>query len=152
MGITSDIILIIVAGFLGGLLANKLRQPLILGYILAGIAIGPYTGGATVTEIHQIELLAEIGVALLLFALGLEFSFRSLKPVWRIALLGTPIQLLLTIFLGYGLGRWMNWGWVESIWFGAAISVSSTMVLLKTLMNQGRRKCGVGAFGQHLFF
>jgi monovalent cation:H+ antiporter-2, CPA2 family len=137
MGITSDIILIIVAGFLGGLLANKLRQPLILGYILAGIAVGPHTGGATVTEIHQIELLAEIGVALLLFALGLEFSLKSLKPVWMIALFGTPVQLLLTTLLGFGLGQWMGWGWAQSVWFGAAISVSSTMVILKTLMNQG---------------
>jgi CPA2 family monovalent cation:H+ antiporter-2 len=74
VGIAADIAIIVVAGLVGGLIAQRLKQPLILGYILAGIAVGPYTGGVTVTEIHDIELLAEIGVALLLFALGLEFS------------------------------------------------------------------------------
>lgn len=137
MGIVADIILILVVGFLGGLVANRLRQPLIVGYIIAGIAVGPYTGGATVANVHEIELLAEIGVALLLFGIGLEFSPKSLRPVRLVALIGTPIQLALTILLGYGLGRWMGWDRVQSMWFGAAISVSSTMVVLKTLMNQG---------------
>ncbi len=77
MGIAADIAIIIIAALIGGLIAQRLRQPLILGYILAGIIVGPHTGGVTVTEIHDIELLAEIGVALLLFALGLEFSFRT---------------------------------------------------------------------------
>lgn len=137
MGIAADIILIIVVGFLGGVIAHKLHQPLILGYILAGIAVGPYTGGATIVESHQIELLAEIGVALLLFALGLEFSLKSLRSVWRVALIGTPIQMALTIVLGFGIGRWLGWDSIPSLWFGAAISVSSTMVILKTLMNRG---------------
>ncbi len=75
MGIAADIIIILVAGLIGGLIAQKLKQPLIIGYILVGIAVGPYTGGVSVTNIHDIELLSEIGVALLLFALGLEFSF-----------------------------------------------------------------------------
>ncbi len=137
MGIAADIILIIVVGFLGGVIAHKLHQPLILGYILAGIAVGPYTGGSTIVESHQIELLAEIGVALLLFALGLEFSLKSLRSVWRVALIGTPIQMALTIVLGFGIGRWLGWASIPSLWFGAAISVSSTMVILKTLMNRG---------------
>ena len=64
----------------------------IIGYILAGVLVGPYTGGITVSGIHEIEMLAEIGIVLLLFALGLEFSFRELKPVRKIALIGTPIQ------------------------------------------------------------
>jgi CPA2 family monovalent cation:H+ antiporter-2 len=74
MGIAADIAIILVAALLGGFVAQKLNQPLILGYIIAGILVGPYTGGVTVTQIHDIELLAEIGVALLLFALGLEFN------------------------------------------------------------------------------
>ncbi len=138
MGIAADLAIIIVAAMLGGLIAQRLRQPLILGYILAGVAVGPYTGGVTVTEIHDIELLAEIGVALLLFALGLEFSLKELRPVRAIALVGTPIQLLLTIAYGFGIGRWLGWDWAASLWFGALISLSSTMVILKTLMSQGR--------------
>ena len=137
MGIAADIIIIVIAALFGALIAQRLRQPLILGYILAGIAIGPYTAGVTVQDIHQIELLAEIGVALLLFALGLEFSLNELKPVRKVALIGTPIQILLTMGLGFGLGRFFGWPPGESLWFGALISLSSTMVLLKTLMNQG---------------
>lgn len=138
MGIAADIAIIIVAALLGGLVAQRLRQPLILGYIVAGILLGPYTGGYTVSNIHDIELLAEIGVALLLFALGIEFSFRELQPVRRVALIGTPLQIVLSIALGVGIGRLLGWSWFLSIWFGALISLSSTMVLLKTLMSQGR--------------
>jgi CPA2 family monovalent cation:H+ antiporter-2 len=82
--------------------------------------------------------LAEIGVALLLFAIGLHFSLRELAPVRRIALAGTPIQMALTIALGYGLGRvLLGLGWVESVWLGALFSLSSTAVVLKTLGEQG---------------
>ncbi len=137
MGIATDITLLIIAAFFCGLLMQRLGQPLILGYILAGIILGPYTGGLTITNIHEIELLAEIGIALLLFGLGLEFSLKDLKPVKMIAVVGTPLQLMLTIGLGMILGRLMGWNWHTSLWLGALISLSSTMVLLKTLMNQG---------------
>jgi CPA2 family monovalent cation:H+ antiporter-2 len=138
VGIAADISIIVIAGLIGGLIAQQLKQPLILGYILAGIAVGPYTGGVTVTEVHDIELLAEIGVALLLFALGLEFSLKELKPVRYIALIGTPIQILLTMAYGFAIGHFLGLEHVQSLWFGALISLSSTMVLLKTLMSQGR--------------
>ncbi|MDQ5988303.1 MAG: putative cation/proton antiporter YbaL [Syntrophus sp. SKADARSKE-3] len=137
MGISGDIAIIVMAALLGGLIAQRLKQPLILGYILAGVIVGPYTGGVTVSEIHQIEKLAEIGVALLLFALGLEFSFRELKPVRNIALFGTPIQIILTTVYGFGIGRLLGWEWIPSLWFGSLISLSSTMVILKTLEKQG---------------
>ena len=137
MGIAGDIIIIVIAALLGGLIAQALKQPLILGYILAGVAVGPFTGGVTVADVHNIEKLAEIGVALLLFALGLEFSLRELRPVRSIAVIGTPIQIVLTTAFGYGIGRWLGWDWVSSLWFGALISLSSTMVILKTLESQG---------------
>ena len=137
MGIATDLILLVVSAFFSGLLMQRLGQPLILGYILTGIAFGPYAGGFALTSVHEIELLAEIGVALLLFALGLEFSLKDLKPVKKIALIGTPIQILLTIAMGYGIGQWMGWDAKTSLWLGALVSLSSTMVLLKTLMNQG---------------
>ncbi|MCU0588239.1 MAG: cation:proton antiporter [Syntrophobacteraceae bacterium] len=137
MGIANDIVIIIVAALMGAMIAHKLRQPLILGYIVAGVIIGPYAGGFMVSDVQELERLAEIGVALLLFALGLEFSLSELKPVRRIALIGTPIQILLTLAYGFGIGQWLGWGAVPSIWFGSMISLSSTMVILKTLMNQG---------------
>ena len=137
MGITTDIILIIVAAFCCGLLMQRLGQPIILGYIAAGVILGPHTGGFTISNIHEIELLAEIGIALLLFALGLEFSLKDLQPVKKVALIGTPIQIILTTGLGYGIGYLLGWEWKPSLWLGALISLSSTMVILKTLMNQG---------------
>jgi len=137
MGIAADIAIIIVAALIGGLIAQLLKQPLILGYILAGVVVGPYTGGITVTDIHNIELLAEIGVGLLLFALGLEFSFKELKPVRKVALIGTPIQMILTIVYGFAIGRWLGFGEIASLWIGALISLSSTMVILKSMMNRG---------------
>ena len=137
MGIATDLILLVVTAFFSGLVIQRLGQPLILGYILTGIAFGPYTGGFALTSVNEIELLAEIGVALLLFALGLEFSLKDLKPVKKIALIGTPIQIILTIGMGYGIGQLMGWDAKSSLWLGALVSLSSTMVLLKTLMNQG---------------
>jgi monovalent cation:H+ antiporter-2, CPA2 family len=119
MGIAGDIALILVAALLGGIVARSLGLPLILGYIAAGVLVGPNTFGPSVGNVHQIELLAEIGVALLLFTIGLHFSLKELAPVRRIALLGTLIQMALTIAFGYALGRLLlDLGWVESVWLG----------------------------------
>ena len=138
MGISGDIALILVAALLGGILARWLRLPLILGYIAAGVLVGPNTFGPSVGDVHEIELLAEIGVALLLFTIGLHFSLGELAPVRRIALLGTPVQMALTIAFGYVVGRLLlDLGWVESVWLGALFSLSSTAVVLKTLGEQG---------------
>jgi len=139
VGIAGDIALILVAALIGGLVARRLGLPLILGYILAGVVVGPNTGGPTptVSSVHDIELLAEIGVALLLFAIGLHFSLDELAPVRRVAVVGTAIQMALTIVFGYGLGRLLGFGWQEAVWFGALLSVSSTAVVLKSLSEQG---------------
>lgn len=137
MGIATDIVIVVVAALVGALIAQRLKQPLILGYILGGVLVGPYTGIITVSDVHDIELLAELGVALLLFALGLEFSLKDLQPVRRVALIGAPIQMILTIVVGFGIGRLIGLDWTESIWLGGIISVSSTMVILKTLMSRG---------------
>lgn len=137
MGIATDLIIVVVAALVGGLVAHRLRQPVILGYILAGIAVGPHTGGVTVSDVEEIEHLAEIGVALLLFGLGLEFSLKKLKPVRAVALLGTPLQMLLTIAFGFGVGRLLGFDSLSALWLGALISLSSTMVILKALMSQG---------------
>ncbi|MDP9454717.1 MAG: cation:proton antiporter [Actinomycetota bacterium] len=138
MGIAGDIALILVAALFGGVVAQRLGLPLILGYILAGVIVGPNTGGPTVGDAHEIELLAEIGIALLLFAIGLHFPLGELKPVRKIALIGTPIQMLLTIGFGYGVGKLLlGLGTVEAIWLGALFSLSSTAVVLKTLSERG---------------
>lgn len=130
--------LIIVAGLFGGLIARFLRLPLLVGYVAAGVAVGPYTAGPTVAHTHDVELLAEIGVALLLFSLGLEISFRDLRPVRKIALIGGPIQVLVTGAAGaFAVKQFLHLPVTEAVWFGAMISVSSTMVVLKTLAAGG---------------
>jgi CPA2 family monovalent cation:H+ antiporter-2 len=138
LGIATDFVLIVIAGLFGGVVARALRLPLLVGYVAAGVVIGPHTAGPTVVQVHEIELLAEIGVALLLFSLGLELSFRDLKPVRRIALIGGPIQIVVSCALGaLAAARGLHMPVPEAIWFGAMISVSSTAVVLKMLSAAG---------------
>jgi CPA2 family monovalent cation:H+ antiporter-2 len=123
----------VLAALIGGALAHVLRQPLVCGYILAGLIVGPHTGGFTVQNIHEIEKLAEIGVALLLFTLGLEFSFGELLRLARLTLVATPLQILLCSITGYGLAVLIGLSDSDALWIGGAISLSSTMVVIKTL-------------------
>jgi CPA2 family monovalent cation:H+ antiporter-2 len=104
MALVADLSLVLLAALAGGFLAQRLGQPLMVGYVLAGVLVGPFTGGLTVVNVHDIEQLAELGVALLLFSLGLELSFRELKPVRAVALGGATIQIVVTIALGLGSG------------------------------------------------
>jgi CPA2 family monovalent cation:H+ antiporter-2 len=129
---------VLLAALIGGFLAQRLRQPLMVGYILAGIAVGPFTEGPTVANVHDIEQLAELGVVLLLFSLGLELSFRELTPVRTVALVGATIQIILTTALGLVLGFGLGLEWRPALWFGALVSLSSTIVVLKTIQAQGR--------------
>lgn len=137
MGIAGDIALILVACLFCALIAQRLGFPLILGYIVGGVLLSPETVGPQVKNLHEIELLADIGVALLLFTVGLEFPAEKLKPVRNIALFGAPLQMVAVGGFGYGLGRLVGWENEQAIWFGALITVSSTMVVLKVLMSRG---------------
>jgi CPA2 family monovalent cation:H+ antiporter-2 len=139
MGLIADLTFIFLAALAGGMLARRIGQPLIVGYIIAGVAIGPFTAGPTaISHVHDIEQLAELGVVLLLFSLGLEVSFGELAPVRVVALGGATIQVVLTIALGFALALGLGWEWRPALWFGALISLSSTMVALKTIQAQGR--------------
>jgi monovalent cation:H+ antiporter-2, CPA2 family len=138
MGIAADFVLIVLAGLAGGLVARALKLPLLVGYVIAGVVVGPHTVGPTVGDVHEIELLAEIGVALLLFSLGLEISLRNLQPVRKIALVGGPLQIVLTCAAGaFAAHKALDIPVKESIWLGAMISLSSTIVVLKTLSSAG---------------
>jgi CPA2 family monovalent cation:H+ antiporter-2 len=136
--LVTDLTLVLAAALAGGFVARRFGQPLIVGYILAGILVGPFTGGLTVRHVEDIEQLAELGVALLLFSLGLEVSFRQLAPVRTVALAGGCVQIVLTIALGVVLAHRLGWAWQPALWFGALVALSSTMVALKTLQAQGR--------------
>jgi monovalent cation:H+ antiporter-2, CPA2 family len=135
MGIAEDFILIILFGLFFGFIAHKLKIPILLGYLISGIIIGPNTGGITIKNTEEVFLLAEIGVALLLFSIGLELSINEIKSVKFIALIGTPLQILLSIGLGFSIGHYLQLDWKASLIFGLIISLSSTMVVIKSLMN-----------------
>lgn len=138
MGIAADFVLIVVAGLAGAVLARLLRLPLLVGYIAAGVIVGPNTAGPTVQSIQDIELLAEIGVALLLFSLGLEISIRDMLAVRRVALIGGPIQILGCGALGWLAGhRFFAMNLTEALWFGAMVAMSSTMVIVKMIDERG---------------
>jgi K+:H+ antiporter len=118
MELVADVTLVLIAALAGGFLAQRVGQPLIVGYILAGVFVGPFTGGLTVRDVHEIEQLAELGVALLLFSLGLELSFRELAPVRAVALGGAAMQIVLTMALGFGLAFALGLSW-QPAWCSA---------------------------------
>lgn len=104
-----DLAYVFVAAVLGGVVARRSRQPLILGYVAGGIVIGPFTPGPTVSEVHVLELFAEVGVILLMYSIGIEFSFRDLLRVKWVALAGGPLGIGFSILLGLGVGWLLGW-------------------------------------------
>src|SRR5215212_2851935 len=126
----------VAAAFVGGVLAQRFGQPMLVGYLLAGILIGPYTPGP-VSDLANVQTLAELGVALLLFGLGTEFSFGQLRQVGRAAVLGGALQILLTIGLGTGLGIGLGLSLPGSVFLGAILALSSSVVIIKVMMSRG---------------
>jgi monovalent cation:H+ antiporter-2, CPA2 family len=115
-----------------GLLANRLRLPPLVGYLVAGIAIGPFTPGF-VADTGLARQLAEIGVILLMFGVGLHFSVRDLLDVRRVAVPGALAQMAVAIAAGVGLGLARGWSSLAGVLLGLALSVASTVVLLRVL-------------------
>ncbi|MFQ6122620.1 MAG: cation:proton antiporter [Dehalococcoidales bacterium] len=133
----ADLAIIMGAALVGGLIAYRLRLPVLLGYLVAGILIGPYSFGL-VKNVDLIETMASIGVVLLLFTLGMEFSLSDLKRVGKIGLAGGTIQIILTALLGFAISKaLLNWSVPDAIFFGFLIALSSTMVVLKILVERG---------------
>ncbi len=125
------------SALIGGMIAHRLRQPVILGYLVIGMAVGPHALGL-VDDLVLIEAAATIGVALLMLTLGLEVSFAQLKQVGKVGLWGGIAQILLTFALGLTAGITLfGWPLLQAVLFGLVISLSSTMVCLKILMERG---------------
>src|SRR6201995_5248813 len=114
---------VFIAAILGGALAWKLRQPLILGYVVAGIAISPFTPGPAVLEAHTFQVVAEVGVVFLMFSIGLEFSVAELMEVKWVSLVGAPLGVVLLSLMGAGIGMLMGWGAMCGMVIGMIISV-----------------------------
>lgn len=131
-----NIAVALVAAFIGGMVARFLKLPQIVGYMIAGIAIGPFTPGFS-GDIATISQLAELGVVFLMFGVGLHFSIDDLWKVRSIAIPGAIGQMFVTTILGYLFATFLGWSQSASVVLGLAISIASTVVLLRGLMDNG---------------
>ncbi|MDZ4363691.1 cation:proton antiporter, partial [Brevundimonas sp.] len=132
-----------VLAFVFGMIANRLKLSPLVGYLVAGIVVGPYTGGF-VADTTLAPQLAEIGVILLMFGVGLHFSPEDLMKVRKVAIPGAIFQIAAATFLGWGLGRLLGFGNVEAVLMGFALSVASTVVLLRALEERKQVKGEIG--------
>ncbi len=119
-----------------GFVATRLRLPALVGYLLAGVVIGPFTPGF-VADAAMASQLAEIGVMLLMFGVGLHFSLGDLLAVRKIAVPGAVVQIMVATLMGMGLAYWWGWGLGGALVFGLSLSVASTVVLLRALETLG---------------
>lgn len=133
-------VVMIVAGVVT-LIFHRLKQPVVLGYIIAGVIIGPHTPpAALIHDRAAIDTLAELGVILLMFSLGLEFNLRKLTQVGASALIAALMEIFLLFWVGYEIGRFFHWSLLDGIFLGAMLSMSSTTVIIKVLGELGRMK------------
>ncbi len=136
--IIQDLALILMVAAVVSLTFKKLRQPVVLGYLVAGMLVGPHQEFfPRVTDIEGIHLWAEIGVIFLLFAIGLEFSFRKLATVGPSVGVTAAFEVSVMVVLGFLTGRALGWDWMNSLFLGGALSISSTTVVVKTFEELG---------------
>jgi monovalent cation:H+ antiporter-2, CPA2 family len=132
-----DLAHVFVAAVLGAVLARLARQPLILGYVAGGILISPLTPGPSVSDIRALERFAEMGVILLMFSIGIQFSLRDLLQEKWVATVGGPLRIVLSTALGTAIGAWLGWPPLQGVVVGMVVSVASTMVLARLLLDRG---------------
>lgn len=133
-------IIMMIAGLIT-LLFHRFKQPVVLGYLLAGMIVGPHTPPIPlVTDIATIQTLAELGVVFLLFSLGLEFSLKRLKAVGLTAIVAAITEIVLMIWLGYHIGLAFGWSEMDALFLGAMLSISSTTIIVKALEELGLKR------------
>ncbi len=133
-----DLALILGAAGITTLIFKRLKQPLVLGYILAGLLVGPnFPLLPTILEIESIRIWADIGVIFLLFGLGLEFSFKKLVKVGGTASITGVIEIGAMLLLGYGTGQWLGWSRMDSLFLGGIIAISSTTIIIRAFDELG---------------
>jgi CPA2 family monovalent cation:H+ antiporter-2 len=136
-----DLAIVMIVAGLVTVLFRQLKQPVVLGYILAGVIIGPHTPPFPLIGDEQtIATLSELGVIFLMFSLGLEFSLRKLREVGATALVAAAFEILLMVWAGYQLGRIFGWNLMDSVFLGAILSISSTTIIIKALEELGKTK------------
>jgi len=134
--LAKELAIICILAFIGGTLAKKAKLPLVLGYIISGVLFNALLG-QLLPDKSNLENIAQIGVALLLFSLGLEFSYERLKKLKKLAVSGTFLQIIFTILLTIIFGRLFNFSLYEAVFFGAVSSLSSTAIVVKILADKG---------------
>jgi len=139
IGFIRDLAMVMLVAGATTILFQRLRQPVLLGYILAGVLIGPHTPGVLVADPRVIEDISNLGVVLLMFTLGLEFSVRKLRQVGVGVLLAAVAEVGLMLWIGVGIGEMFGWKGMDSLFLGAIISLSSTMVATRMLSEGGQR-------------
>ncbi|NEM98431.1 cation:proton antiporter [Pontibacter burrus] len=135
-----DLCLILGVASITTLIFKKLKQPLVLAYIIAGILVGPYCPFFPgVVEVEGTQVWAEIGVVFLLFSLGLEFSFRKLAKVGSASSIMALTEVIIMLLLGYLTGKFLGWGSIDSIFLGGILSISSTTIIIKAFEDLGMK-------------
>ena len=132
--IFTDIGLVIIVATIGGFIARYFKQPLISAYIIMGVIIGPILG--IITDLSVLDVLSEIGIAFLLFIVGIELDLKRLKKVGAVASLGAIIQMALSFVLGYAAFLMMGFSVLTAVYAGVAVMFSSTMVVIKVLSDK----------------
>jgi CPA2 family monovalent cation:H+ antiporter-2 len=133
-----DLTYIFVAAIVGGLVAWRLRLPLLIGFVFGGIVVSPFTPGPHLSNLHTFEVFAEVGVVLLMFSIGVEFSIPDLMRVKWVAIFGAPIGILCMVVIAAAAAKLGGWTIKEGIVIGATVSVASTMVLARLLNDAGK--------------
>lgn len=140
IGFIRDLAMVMLVAGATTIIFQRLKQPVLLGYILAGVLIGPHTPGVLVADPQAIDDISNLGVVLLMFTLGLEFSVRKLREVGIGVLLVAVAEVGLMMWIGVGLGSLFGWTGMDSLFLGAIIALSSTMVATRTLSETGQRR------------
>ena len=133
-----DLAVVMIVAGLVTILFHKMKQPVVLGYIIAGLLIGPHTPPySLIHDEHTIQILSEMGIIMLLFYLGLEFNLRKLTQVGMTAVLGAVFEIVLMVAAGYGIGQAFGWKPMDSLFLGAMLAISSTTIIIKALNDLG---------------
>ena len=136
-----DLTLIMIYAGITTFLCKKFKQPIVLGYVLAGILAGPYFNFLpTVEDKENLNLWADIGVIFLLFGLGLEFSFKKMVNVGKSALITSSLIIVTMLFIGYNTGLLLGWSTIDSFFLGSMISMSSTTIIIKAFNDLNIKK------------
>ena len=130
-----DLAVIMIVAAVVTVIFHRLKQPVVLGYIAAGVLVGPHTPPfSLINDEHTIKVLAELGVIFLMFSLGLEFSFRKLLRVGATALIAAVLEIVVMIWIGYQIGLWLGWNNnLDALFLGAILAISSTTIIVKVL-------------------